>query len=130
MARVLLIIMALLAAVPARASEASLPCDGADTQAELNACAQEEAVRADDEMHAVYRALLSKAGRKSARTKIRRAHQAWLAFRDAYIEARFPASDKQREYGSIYPSEMNLLKVKLTEQHVASLQDLLSEYTR
>ena len=39
-------------------------------------------------------------------------------------------SDKQREYGSIYPSELNLLKVKLTEQHVASLQDLLSEYSR
>lgn len=129
MARALLV-AALLAAFPALASEAPPLCDGADTQAELNACAQEEAVRIDEEMQAVYRALLSKAAGKTARAKIRRAQQAWLAFRDAYLDARFPASDKQREYGSIYPSELNLLKVKLTEQHVASLQDLLSEYSR
>jgi uncharacterized protein YecT (DUF1311 family) len=35
-------------------------------------------------------------------TKLKQAQRAWIAFRDAHLEARFPKADKQAEYGSAY----------------------------
>jgi len=50
----------------------------AQTQAAMNACADQELQRA------------------------------WPGYRDAYLEAMFPAADKQTEYGSIYPMQLAL----------------------
>jgi hypothetical protein len=45
------------------------------------------------------------------------------------MEAMYPASDKQAEYGSAYPMEADLLKAKLTRQHVAALEEMLKQYS-
>lgn len=102
-------------------------CSGkATTQVELNACASEEAKRVDTELNRVYRELLSKNRDDAAAVeKIKKAQRTWAAYRDAYVEAMFPAQDKQAEYGSMYPMEVDLLLASLTRQQVDALKDLI-----
>jgi uncharacterized protein YecT (DUF1311 family) len=102
----------------------------AKTQVEMSACANEEAVRVDAELNNVYRILLSKAGSQpEAVAKIKAAERSWIAYRDAYIEAMYPAKDKQAEYGSVYPMEVDILRAKLTRQQVTALKELLQQYS-
>jgi len=98
-------------------------------QPELNTCATDEAARADADLNRAYRALLSKAaGQPEAVAKIKAAEKAWIAYRDAYLEAAYPAPDKQVEYGSIYPMEAALLRAQLTRRQVAALKELQKRF--
>jgi uncharacterized protein YecT (DUF1311 family) len=114
----------------AQASKQYRTCaEKAKTQAEMNVCASQEAAGADGELKAVSASLLSKAASDStAVEKIKVAEGAWIAYRDAFIEATFPATDKQAEYGSKYVMEVNLLRAKLTRQHIVALKELLHHY--
>jgi uncharacterized protein YecT (DUF1311 family) len=111
----------------AQKSEQYRACnDKAKAQAEMTACANEEAARADAELNGVYGKLLSKAAsHPEALEKIKGAEKAWIAYRDAYIDAMYPAKNKLAEYGSSYPMEVDLLRAKLTEKQIAALRDLL-----
>ena len=40
-----------------------------------------------------------------------------------------PAKDKQTEYGSVYPMEVDLVRAKLTQQQVAALKEMLQQYS-
>lgn len=101
----------------------------AKTQAELNACANREATHVDTELNRIYATLLSKAASQRATTsKITTAQKAWIVYRDAYIDAMYPAADKQAEYGSMYQMQADLLRSKLTQQQIAALKDLLQQY--
>lgn len=92
----------------------------------MNACASEEAARVDAELNGVYHQLLSQAGnQEEAVAKIKTAERAWIAYRDAYMDAMYPAKNKQAEYGSIYPMQVNLLRARLTERQVTALRELL-----
>jgi len=96
----------------------------------MTACAHQEAVRADAELKDIYRKLLSRAAsRPEAVAKIQAAERAWIAYRDAYIDAMYSAKNKQAEYGSIYPMEVDLLRAKLTQRQVAALKELLQQYS-
>jgi len=98
-------------------------------QSELNKCASDEAARADSELNAAYKGLLAvMKGYPLATAKTREAERAWLHYRDAYIEAVYPANDKQLAYGTEYPMDVNLLRAKLTREHVIALKYLLNEY--
>lgn len=101
--------------------------DGAKTQAAMNVCASDEAGRADKQLNDVYRTLLQKTTDTTAATKIKVAERAWITYRDAYIDAMYPAENKQAEYGSVYPMEIDLLRAKLTRIQIAALQDLLEQ---
>jgi len=102
----------------------------ANTQAEMNACASDEAARVDAKLNAAYQELLSKvASQPEALAKIKAAERAWLVYRDAYIEATYPAKDKAAEYGSMYPLDAALLRAKLTQRQIAALDDLLQHYS-
>ncbi len=75
----------------------------ATTQLEVKQCAGADASAADAELNRVYQQLLSKlAGDEDAIKKLRVAQRAWVAFRDAQLDALFPAENKQTEYGSMY----------------------------
>jgi uncharacterized protein YecT (DUF1311 family) len=75
----------------------------AQTQADMTqgACAQYK--KADQALNNTYAKIL-KYYAKDAQfvTKLKQAQRAWIAFRDAHLEARFPKADKQAEYGSAY----------------------------
>jgi len=95
----------------------------------MNACANEETKRADDELNRIYKLLLIKVCDDAlAKGKIRAAQNAWIKYRDTYIEAMYPAKDKQVEYGSIYPMEVDLLGAKLTRQQTTALREILKQY--
>jgi uncharacterized protein YecT (DUF1311 family) len=95
----------------------------------MNACANEEAQHADAELNQLYSRLLSaESAQPEAVAKIKAAEKAWATYRDAYSDAMYPAADKQFEYGSKYPMEANLIRAKLTRQHIADLKDLLQQY--
>ena len=102
----------------------------AKTQIEMNGCASAEATRADKELNKVYaQVLLKSASVPEAAEKAKASQRAWVAYRDAYIEATYPAKDKQTQYGSMYPLDVELLRAKLTQRQTIALQDLLKEYT-
>ncbi len=102
----------------------------ANTQAEMTACAGAEAKRVDAKLNSTYRALFAKVeSQLEAIAKIKAAERAWVAYRDAYIEATYPAKDKATEYGSMYPLEVVLLRAKLTQRQVTALEDMLQRYT-
>lgn len=104
--------------------------DKAKTQAELNICASKEGARVEAELNDVYRRLLSKAKSQTAAIeKIKAAERIWIAYRDAYIDAMYPAKDKQAEYGSIYPMEVDLVRARLTQRQVAALKEMLGQYS-
>ena len=104
--------------------------DKANTQSEMTACASDEAARVDAKLKTTYRALLARVtSQPEALAKIKAAERAWTAYRDAYIEATYPAEDKATEYGSIYPLDVNLLRAKLTRRQIAALEDMLLHYT-
>ena len=123
----------LIASLPGLAQDSPryLACNKkAKTQGEINACANEEAARVDVELNDVYRKLLSMAAAEpEAVAKIKAAERAWIAYRDAYMDAMYPARDKQAEYGSIYPMEAELLRAKLTRRQVTALKELLEQYS-
>jgi uncharacterized protein YecT (DUF1311 family) len=113
----------------AQVSDKYRRCDeDAKSQFEMNACASEEAARDDAELNREYRKLLSIAEKDHERTaKIKSMEKAWIAFRDAYLEAMYPAKDKQAEYGSIFPMEADLLRAKLTQQQIAALREMQTQ---
>jgi uncharacterized protein YecT (DUF1311 family) len=92
----------------------------------MTACASEEAARADAELNEVYQKLLSQvAHQDEAVTKIKASELAWIHYRDAYMDAMYPATDKQAEYGSLYPMDANLLRAKLSRRQVTALKEIL-----
>jgi uncharacterized protein YecT (DUF1311 family) len=100
------------------------------TQLAINACASQEADRVDASLNTTYRQLLTKAkSEHNAVPKIKTAERDWIAYRDAYIEATYPATDKRTEYGSMYAMDVALLRAKLTQLHLADIQELLKEYS-
>ncbi len=104
--------------------------DGADTQLKMNRCAGAELTRTEAEGNRLYAELLSAAsGQSEAVEKIKAAESAWIAYRDAYLDAMYPAKDKQAEYGSAYPMEAALARVRLTQLHLQALRELLRRYS-
>jgi uncharacterized protein YecT (DUF1311 family) len=102
----------------------------ANTQSEMTACASDESARVDAKLNATYRAILARvASQPGALAKIKAAQRAWIAYRDAYIEATYPAKDNATEYGSIYPPEVTLLRAKVTQRQLAALENMLQRYT-
>jgi len=103
-------------------------CDKkANTQFAMDKCASEEAARVDKQRENIYEELLSKAeSQPEAVAKIKAAETAWITYRAAYIEAMWPAENKQAEYGTIYPMQADLLWAKLTQRHITDLKELLA----
>jgi uncharacterized protein YecT (DUF1311 family) len=103
-------------------------CDkSAKTQADLTECAGNDLKSADDELNATYQQLLKKAaGDPFALRKIKAAQRAWVAFRDAQIEAFYPAEDKQKEYGTVFPMCADLRLADLTRERTKMLKETLN----
>jgi uncharacterized protein YecT (DUF1311 family) len=119
-----------LAGVAQESAEYRACINRATTQMEMNTCAGDEAARVEDRLNDVYQKLLAQASNQvEALAKIKAAERAWVAYRDAYMEAMYPAKDKQVEYGSIYLMEASLLRARLTERHTTELKELLQQYS-
>ena len=130
--RFLLVVFLLvsLGSVAQESAEYRACLDKATTQMAMNTCASEDAARVDARLNDVYHKLLTMAAKQpEALEKIKGAERAWVAYRDAYVEAMYPAKDKQVEYGSIYLMNVNLLRAKLTERQITEVRELLQQYS-
>ena len=114
---------------PARASEQLDACmDKANTQHAMHVCASEEAGRRERERQSLLQRVLNAVdGDALAIRQVNASEKAWLAYRASFIEAMYPATDKQAEYGSRHPMDVNLLHANLTISHLADLEALLEQ---
>jgi uncharacterized protein YecT (DUF1311 family) len=92
--------------VTSQAEEADCS-ETAQTQVELNSCADKEYAAADAELNRVYQGTLKRyKDDPKFIAKFRESQRAWLKYRDAELDARFPHADEGKSthyYGSIFP---------------------------
>jgi len=99
------------------------------TQTGLDRCADDEATRTDADLNRTYQQLKLLAKQiPGAIEKIEKTERAWIQYRDAYLEAMYPAADKQANYGSIYPMDFALLRAELTQAQTMRLKELIKQY--
>ncbi|BAY63363.1 hypothetical protein NIES22_34500 [Calothrix brevissima NIES-22] len=98
-----------------------LNCNNAQTQVEINQCAQLSYQNADKKLNQVYKKLLPTLS-SSRKQKLITAQQAWIKFRDTSCE--FERS--QYEGGTIAPSIYVGCLERITQQRTQQLQDYLN----
>jgi uncharacterized protein YecT (DUF1311 family) len=95
----------------------------AQTQGDVNqdACAQYK--HADQALNATYSTVLEDYAKDTQFiARIKQAQRAWVAFRDAHLEARFPKADKRAEYGTVYSTCRCAVLTDLTEHRTKELR--------
>ncbi len=125
----MIVIASLVLPLNATATD-DVECNEDGTQIELNACAAEEFEKADKELNEVYAALLKEKSKDHFFVaKMRVAQRAWIAFRDAELEAIFACDDPNpREcWGSMYPMSYSSAKAGLTRERTEALHKQLQE---
>lgn len=96
------------------------------TQLESNSCADRQYREADAELNRVYKAVLEKYKKDPVFIdKLRAAQRAWLAWRDAEIEAKYPHAAEGNYYGSIFPMCDALYRERLTRERTRKLREWL-----
>lgn len=96
----------------------------------MNRCAVNEVAQAESDLDETYKTLRSKAGQvPGALEKAEELQKVWTQYRDAYIAAMFPATDKQAAYGSVYGMNVDLLRAALTRNQIARLRELATRYS-
>ena len=94
--------------------------DTVQTQRDLNDSAGSESAKAERELNATYQGILKKyAGDPAFIGRLRTAQRAWLKFRDAQLEMRFPPSDLT---GSAEPMCYASYKAELTQARTRQLK--------
>jgi uncharacterized protein YecT (DUF1311 family) len=118
MIRTFLACLALLSSFPSTSHGQS--------QRNLNARASGAFHRADSTLNVVYDQLVTRYRADStALRRLRAAQRAWLTFRDAQVDASFPALDQQKAYGSVLPMCVAYLMAELTQARIAQLRRAL-----
>jgi uncharacterized protein YecT (DUF1311 family) len=100
-------------------ASAAISCSQTQSDLDEQSCGQ--ARKADRAMNATYAKILREyANDQEFITKLKAAQRAWVAFRDAELEALYPKTDKQTDYGTVYPmcrcSEIQFLTEKRTKE--------------
>ncbi len=94
--------------------------DTAQTQTELNECAGNSLVKADQELNRTYQQIVKKYAKNTLfLQRLKRAQRAWMTFRDAELQMKFPTSgvaDLTARYGSVYPMCYASFEAELTER--------------
>ena len=98
----------------------------AQSQRQMNERAAQRARRADSTLTALYQQVEAKYRSDSvALRKLRTAQRTWLAFRDAQLDATYPATNPQKAYGSVAPMCVSQLLEELTRARIAQLRRAL-----
>ena len=108
----------------------AVKCNPAGTQLELNACAADELNKADQKLNEVYAALLKKEAKNTAFVqKLRAAQRAWIAFRDAELDATYACQNSNARvcWGSMLPLRYLSYKAQLTRERTTRLQQFLDK---
>ncbi|MET0535285.1 MAG: lysozyme inhibitor LprI family protein [Steroidobacter sp.] len=126
----LIALTALFVALAAMAADSSPRCNPAGTQAQMNTCATNELAEADRQLNATYQSLLKKYADDAAFIqKLRAAQRAWVAFRDAELDATYWCMEPNPAacWGSLLPQRYASYKSKLTSERTERLRRLLAK---
>jgi uncharacterized protein YecT (DUF1311 family) len=94
--------------------------DTAQTQRDLNDSSGKESANAERELNATYQGILKKYADDPAFIgRLRTAQRAWLRFRDAQLQMRFPPSNQP---GSVAPMCYASYKAELTQARARELK--------
>jgi uncharacterized protein YecT (DUF1311 family) len=94
----------------------------AQTQADMQDEACAEFKKADDALNKIYKKILTDyKDEKAFLEKLKKAQRAWLAYRDAHLEAIYPEKDKSY-YGSVFGMCACSDQKELTEQRTKDLK--------
>ncbi|WP_128547581.1 lysozyme inhibitor LprI family protein [Larkinella soli] len=102
--------------------ELFINCDSAQTQSELNLCAQMRFQKADDELNSIYKQLMALLP-KEDRTMLVQAQRQWIVYRDAHSKIY----EKMYEGGSMMPMAVLNCKEETTQSRIGELKTLLTE---
>ena len=107
--------------------QSKYPCTNAMTQGELNDCFCNQYKKADAELNRIYQELLSaNTNNQPFVDKLKTAQRAWIAFRDAQLEAIYLETGNPRvKYGSVYPMCYCQAQQYLTEERTRQLRRML-----
>jgi uncharacterized protein YecT (DUF1311 family) len=103
-------------------------CKPAGTQLEMTACAADDLKTADEDLNRVYRALLEKQkDNKPFTEKLRIAQDAWIAFRNAELDAIYACKDADARvcWGSMLAMCQADRQAKMTRERTKRLKELL-----
>jgi uncharacterized protein YecT (DUF1311 family) len=110
---------------PAFAQEACL--QKANTQVEMDRCGDITPDEADKELNRVYSTIkLVYKDNKEFLSALKKSQLAWLKFRDAEYETRYPGKEKQFLYGTAYRDCAPLLEAELTIKRIIELRRWLT----
>lgn len=97
------------------------------TQLDMNEGAHTDFNKADSKLNKLYQQAKAKhKGETLLLQKLQKAQLAWIAFRDAHMEARYPETDKQGTYGSAYTMCYWTEMAELTEARNKQLEHWVS----
>ena len=118
----------LLATTAATAGE-EIKCKPDGTQIELNQCSLDDYTAADKKLNDTWKKLMAKfKSDKTATAKLKTAQKAWIAFRDAELEAQFACDAKDAPcWGSMEPMLRNGVMQELTEARTERLQKYIDD---
>jgi uncharacterized protein YecT (DUF1311 family) len=108
-------------------AEERADCSEAITQLEMNECAEADFELADRELNRIYNAILTSHRKDVGFVKrLRAAQRAWIAFRDAELEAAFfcESGNYCDCFGSMAPMSFSALKTKMTRAPTEQLQSM------
>lgn len=114
-------IMSLLFNDAAFADEACL--QNGYTQAEMSKCEDVTSEEADKELNRVYNAIKNVYRDDSEfLNALKKSQLAWIKFRDAEYETRYPIKDKQKGYGTSYSMCIDIAEANITIQRIIELK--------
>jgi uncharacterized protein YecT (DUF1311 family) len=102
------------------------PCEKANQTGitvDLVECSQKTLAQADADLNKTYRQLIAKMGNKQWETKLRRAQQAWIKYRDANCDYESEFSGG----GSATTFEYNFCLAEMTKTRAKELLDMLNQ---
>ncbi|MCB1622812.1 MAG: DUF1311 domain-containing protein [Thiothrix sp.] len=105
-------------------------CNPSGTQIELNVCASNDFATADKQLNDTYQELLKKEEKNVAFiVKLKAAQRAWIAFRDAELDAMFACQNEDAHvcWGSMMPMCYSSYKAKLTRERTKRLQEFIAD---
>lgn len=97
-------------------------CDNAQTQTELNLCAQLSFQKADQELNSIYKQLLSLLS-KEDKALVIEAQRQWIAYRDAHCKFY----EKMYAGGSMLTMVLANCKETTTQSRINELKELIAE---
>jgi uncharacterized protein YecT (DUF1311 family) len=101
--------------------------DKAKTQLDTNQCASLYQKGTDAELNAVYQQVIkANAGQPKFLAKLRIAQRAWIAWRDAELNALYPDKDDPSAYGSALAACWSLKTAVLTEARIKQLRQWIT----